>query len=129
MEDGRVPAKEARNWRIEVQKEKNHEKEYQRLLNKFEMAQKGLWNLAKENILRARGMLPKKATPLESTRKFLEQLVKGRLKRERKKERWEVGKENKEERGEKRRREGEKEENEAGTVKRSCDGFVSVEGF
>ena len=50
LEDGGVPAKEATNWRIEGQKRRVTRKEYQRLLNKFEMeglmAQKGLWNLA-----------------------------------------------------------------------------------
>ena len=40
-----------------------------------------------------------------------------------------MGNESKEERGEKRRREGEKEENKTGTVKRRCDGFVSEEAF
>ena len=38
-------------------------KEYKRLLNEFEMegfmAQKGLWNLAREDILQDRGALPK----------------------------------------------------------------------
>ena len=46
LEDGRVPAKEVKNWRIEAQKKRITRKEYQRLLNKFEMegfmAQKGL---------------------------------------------------------------------------------------
>ena len=41
LEDGRVPAKEAtggsRNWRIEGQKKRITRKEYQRLVNKFEM--------------------------------------------------------------------------------------------
>ena len=50
LEDGRVPAKEARNWKIEGQKKRIVRKEYQRFLNKFDMegfmAQKGLWNLA-----------------------------------------------------------------------------------
>ena len=63
LEDGGVPAKEARSWRIEGQKEKITRKEYQRLLNKFEMegfvAQKGLWNLFGEKVLRKRGALPK----------------------------------------------------------------------
>ena len=62
LEDGRVPAKEARNWRIEGRKRRITRKECQRLLNKFEMegfmAQKGLWNLAREKILRERGALP-----------------------------------------------------------------------
>ena len=35
----------------------------------------------------------------------------------------------KKESGEKRRREGKKEENETKTVKRRCDGSVSVEAF
>ena len=63
LEYGRVPAKEARNWRIEGQKRVITRKEYQRLLNKFDMegfiAQKGLWNFAREKILRERGALPK----------------------------------------------------------------------
>ena len=50
LEDGRVLAKEARHWNIEGQKRRTTRKEYQRLLNKFEMegfmAHKGLWNLA-----------------------------------------------------------------------------------
>ena len=45
LEDGRVPAKEARNWRTEGQKRRITRKESQRLLNKFEvegfMAPKG----------------------------------------------------------------------------------------
>ena len=63
LEDGRVPAKEARNSRIEGQKRRITRNEYQRLLNKSEMevfmAQKGLWNLARGKILRERGALPK----------------------------------------------------------------------
>ena len=55
LEDGWVPAKEARSWRIEGQKRRITRKEYQRLLNKFAMegfmAQKGLWNLAREKVL------------------------------------------------------------------------------
>ena len=51
LEDGRFPAKEAKNWRIEGQKRRITRKEHQRLLNKFEngrfMAQHGLWNLAR----------------------------------------------------------------------------------
>ena len=41
----------------------------------------------------------------------------------------ETDKETKAERSEKRRREGEKEENEARSVKRRCVGCVSVEAF
>ena len=40
-----------------------------------------------------------------------------------------VGEENEEESGEKRKREGEKAENKTGSVKRRCDGLVSVEAF
>ena len=51
LEGGRVPAKEARAWKIEGQKRRITRKEYQRLPDKFEMegflAQKGLWNLAR----------------------------------------------------------------------------------
>ena len=63
LEDGSVPAEETRNWRIEGQKRRITRKEYQRLLNTFEMegfmAQKGLRNLAREKILRERRALPK----------------------------------------------------------------------
>ena len=52
LEDGRIPAKEPKNARIEGQKRSITRKEYQRLVNKSEMesfmAQKGLWNLARE---------------------------------------------------------------------------------
>ena len=41
----------------------------------------------------------------------------------------EVGNEEEEERCEKERREGEKEENETASVKRRCEGLVSVEAF
>ena len=61
LEEGRVPAKETKNWRIEGEKKRITRKEYQRLLNNFEMeglmAQKGLWNLAKEKTLKERGEL------------------------------------------------------------------------
>ena len=53
LEEGRVPAKEAKSWRIEGEKKRITIKEYKRLLNNFQieglMAQKGLWNLAKNN--------------------------------------------------------------------------------
>ena len=55
LEDGRVPAKEAKNWRIEGQKRRITRRDNQRLVNKFDMegfmAQKGLWNLPGEKIL------------------------------------------------------------------------------
>ena len=50
-EDGRVPAKKARDWKIEGQKKRITRKEEKRLLNEFEMggfrAQKGVWNFAR----------------------------------------------------------------------------------
>ena len=55
LEEGRVPAKEAKYWRIEGEKKRITRKECRRLLNKFEMeglmAQKGMWKLAKEKIM------------------------------------------------------------------------------
>ena len=63
LEDGRVPATEARSWRIEGPQRRITRKEYQRLLNKFEMegciAQKGLGNLVREKVLQDRRELPK----------------------------------------------------------------------
>ena len=62
LEEGRVPAKEAKNWRIEGEEKRITRKEYQRLLNNVEMeglmAQKGLWNLEKEKMMKERGELP-----------------------------------------------------------------------
>ena len=49
LEDSRIPAREARNWKIEGQKRRITRKGYKRLWNESEtrgfMAQKGLWNL------------------------------------------------------------------------------------
>ena len=63
LEDGRVLAKETTNWRIEGEKSRITGKEYRRLLNEYEleelMAQRGLWNLAKEKRLQDRGALPR----------------------------------------------------------------------
>ena len=63
LDDGRVPAKEARSWRIEGQKTRITRKGHQRLLSKVEiegfMSRKGLWNLVREKVLRERGALPK----------------------------------------------------------------------
>ena len=54
--------KKAKNWRIERVKKRISRKDHQRLLNNFEMeglmAQRGLWNLAKEKIMNERGELP-----------------------------------------------------------------------
>ena len=131
LEDGRVPAKDARSCRIEGEKRRITRKEYQRLLNKFEMegfmAQKGLWNLAKEHILRERGELPKeegdavreyKATHEENV---LSSWLRedGRVKEERTVEMSTLRM--------KKKRAKRGEENETGRVKRRCEDFVSVE--
>ena len=63
LEDGRVPAKEAKNWKTEGQTGRITRKDYQRLLNKFAMEgfmeQNGLWNLEKKTkALQDRGALP-----------------------------------------------------------------------
>ena len=138
LESGRVPAKEARNWMIELQKRRNTRKEYQRLLKKFEMegfmAQKGSWNLAREKILRERAEVPKEEGDAVREYKAVneEKILSSWLREDGREEEGrmvEVSYENEEERGEKRRREREKEENETGIVKRRCEGFVSVEAF
>ena len=109
------------------QKRRTTRKEYQRLSNKFEMegfmAQKGLWNLVREKVLRERGELPK-----EVGRKMPEQLVKERWDRERRNN---IGNGQGEQirKGEKRKRKGEKEENETETVNRRCEGSASVDAF
>ena len=64
LEDGRVPAKEAKDWKNEGRKRRITGKVKRRLSNEFEMggtvAQKGLWNFAREKMLQDRGALPKK---------------------------------------------------------------------
>ena len=51
LEGGRVPAREARNWKIEGQKRRITRMDYRRLWNDFEMcgfmAQTGPWNLVR----------------------------------------------------------------------------------
>ena len=63
LEDARIPAKEARNWKIEGPNRRITRKEYRRLWNKFEtggfIAKKGLWNVARERMLRNSRALPK----------------------------------------------------------------------
>ena len=90
LENGGVPAKEAKNWRIERHKKRITRKECQRLVNKLEMegfmAQKGLWNVTRERILRERGELRKEEGDAEEItrlcmKKILEQLAKGRCER------------------------------------------------
>ena len=138
LEDGRVPAKEATRSKIGGHKKRISRTEYQRLVNKFEMegfmAQKGLWNLAKEKILRARGELPKEEGDAVREYKamheenflscWLREHVIGKEERTAK-----YSENNEGGRGEKRKREEEKEETETETVQGRCDGCVSVEAF
>ena len=88
-------------------------------------AQKRLWNFPREKILREGGALPK-----EGVREYKAMHDWFREDgREKEQGRLEMSDENEEERCEKSKREGEKEENETESVKRRYDGFVSVEVF
>ena len=58
LEDGRVPAKEAQIWRIEVKKRRITWKEYSRLLNEFEL-KGGVEESCKRERLQDRGALPR----------------------------------------------------------------------
>ena len=57
--DGRVPAKDAKTGTFMDKKRRITRKEYRRLWNEFEtgafMAQKGLWNVAREKMVQDRG--------------------------------------------------------------------------
>ena len=76
LEDGRVPAKEAINLKMEEQKRRIAMKEYRRLWNEFEdfMAQKGLRILAREKCYKTEVPCPgKKAMPSENRRQCIEE--------------------------------------------------------
>ena len=61
LDEGRIPAKEAENLMIEGQTRTITRKEHRRLWNEFGrggfMAQKGLWNVAREKMLQDRDAL------------------------------------------------------------------------
>ena len=128
LEEGRVPTKEAKNWRIEGDKKRIKRIEFQRILNKFEMesfmAQKGLWNFPREKILVERGaLLKQESDAIREYKAMNEEISLSSWLRE--------GGREKEERmvelsNEKRRRAGEQEENETETVKRRCEGLVEA---
>ena len=92
LEDGRVPAKEARNRKIEGQNRRITRNEYQRLYIKLEMqgfmARKGLWNLARVNVLQDRGALPKEGGDVIREKKAMheENFLSSWLRKTRKKE-------------------------------------------
>ena len=116
LEEGRVPAKETKNWRIEGAKKRITRKEYQGLLNNFEMkglmAQKGLWNLAKEKIMKERGELTdEEGDAVREYRAMREEnFWSSRLREDErgKEERMAKAEKNEEKKGEKRKREEEK---------------------
>ena len=124
-EDGRVPAEEARHWKIEGQKRRTiTRKEYQRVLKKFEMesfvVQKGLWNLEREKMHQDRGALPKEEGDIIRENKAMhEENFLGSLLREDGKEKeqiiMETGKDTKEDRKPARR--GERRERDEGVLK------------
>ena len=145
LEDGRVPAKEVKDWKIEGKRMRITRKEYKRLMNEFELeglrAQKGLWNLAREKILQKRGAIPKEEGDVirehnaMHEENFLsswlrEDLVEKEERRKKVKERVTEEEEGKKvKREEERKRDGEKEENETVSAKRRCVGFISAEAF
>ena len=105
-----------------------------RLSNEFEMggfmAQKGLWNLARDKMLQDRGALPEEEGDVVREYKamheehflisWLREDVEGKKERRKK-----VDKETREEVNSKRKREGEKGGDETVAVKRSCTNHVS----
>ena len=122
LQDGMVSAKEARNLKIEGQRRRITRKEYKWLLIKFEievfMAQKGLWNLARENILQDRreGDVIREYEAMHE-----DNLPSSRLREDGKNKEeivGEVGKETEEETGKKRKREEERRERDGDRQKK-----------
>ena len=138
LEDGRIPAKEVRNWKIEGQKRRITWKEYRILSNDFEMggsiSQKSLWNVAREKMLQDRGALPKEEGDIVRECKamhgdnflssWLREDVEGTEERRKK-----MDKEAREEESRSGKREGEKGEEEAVGVKRRCVNPFSSDVF
>ena len=119
LEDARIPAKEARNWKIEGQKRRRARKEYRRLWDEFGMrgfmAQKGLWNVAREKILQDRGAWYKAMHEDNYLSSWLREDLVGK-----KKERTENKREKKE---------GKKREEERVVARRRCVNPFSGEAF
>ena len=97
------------------------------------MAQQGMWDLAKEKTMKERGELPNEEGDVVREYRAMheEDFWSSWLREDEKsKEEREVEAEGKgEEEGDKRKREEDTEEKETVTVKRRCEGFVSVEAF
>ena len=125
------------NWcKPELMGTKEHGKI--RFVNKFEMegfmAQKGLWNLAKENILKERGELPNEEGDVVREYKAMheENFLGSWLREDVRVKEERVAKaceKNEEERGEKRKKEEEKDEDQTERVNTRRDSLVSVEAF
>ena len=136
LEDGRIPAKEASNWKIEGQKRRITRKEYRKMWNEFEtggfMAQKGLWNAARKKMLQDRGTLPEEEGDIARECKAMheENFLNGWLredvegKGERRKDRVEKAREEEESRSGKRKVAREKEKT-VGVERRCVDPFSS----
>ena len=127
-----------KNWKIEGTKRRIARKEHRRLSNEFEldglMAQKWLWNLAREKRLQKRGAMHKEEGDVireynaMHEENFLtswlrEDLVEKEERRKKVKEKVREEEVKKGEREEERKGEGEKEENETVSAKRRCVGF------
>ena len=135
-EDGRIPAKKARDRKIEGQQSRITWKEYKRLLNEFEIegfiAQKGFWNLARQKRLQDRGAWPKEEGDVIREYKAMHEknVLSSWLRKDgedKKGRSMETERETKENMCTKRTREEEREENETGSAKRRCVGFISAE--
>ena len=139
LEDGRVPAKEAENRKIEGQKRRISRKENKILSNEFEMggfrAQKGLWNLARERkCCRTEEHCQRRTETLsESTRRCTKRtsraVGRGKMWKARKKGKKTFNRETKEEVSRERERQEEKGEDGTVAVKRKCINPVSAEAF
>ena len=128
---GQVPAKEAKNRKIEGQKRRIAGKEKRRLLNEFEMggfmAQKGLWNHARDKMLQDRDALPKQTGDVIREYKAMheENFLSSWLREdvEGKEERKKMEKEAREVECRGGKRKEEKEEEATVVEKRRCDTF------
>ena len=95
---------------------------------------KGLWNLARENMLQDRGALPKEDGDVIGEYKAMheENLLSNWLRKDGRTDReeeWRQKKKTKEEMSKKRTREEEKEENETESSIKRCVGIISAEAF
>ena len=134
LEEGRVPAKEAKNWRIEEKKnyEKGVSEAGKQVLNGRFNGATTLWNLAREQ-RRERGELLKEEgdTVRENKAMHEEKFLSSWLREDGggKKKGWQKRRRKKKKRVKREKREEEKEDNETGTVKRRCQGCFFCGGI